>query len=175
MAHLTLITGGSRSGKSAHALELAREGPGADTRRFFLATAQALDEEMRARIEHHRAARRAEFETVEEPLALLAAVSALDRRADVLVLDSLTLWIANLIGASMSDQAIMAEAGALAEALRQARFISFVVTDEVGCGIVPEHPLGRRFRDLLGQANQELAKAADRVLLMVAGYALRAK
>ncbi len=174
MAKLTLITGGARSGKSAHALALASADATA-TRRFFVATAEALDDEMRSRIAHHRAARPAEFETVEEPVGLCAALESLSGRADLVVLDCLTLWVSNLLGLGLSDDAILTDAGALADTLTHASFRSIVVTDEVGWGIVPEHAVARRFRDLLGWTNQKVARVADEVLLMAAGYPIRIK
>jgi adenosylcobinamide kinase / adenosylcobinamide-phosphate guanylyltransferase len=186
MGKVTLITGGARSGKSAHALKLARGGsaPGA-ARRFFIATAQPTDVEMEARITHHKEARGADFETIEEPLHLADAVKSLAGRADVVVLDCLTLWVSNMMEAhGMGDlDAIPAhnvgiflvEARALADALRAAAFDTIVVTGEVGAGIVPDNLIARQFRDLLGWTNQKIAEAADEVLLMVAGYPVRAK
>ena len=174
MAKLTLITGGARSGKSAHALELASADATAK-RRFFIATAEALDDEMRSRIAHHRIARSREFETIEEPVGLCAALESLNGRADFVVLDCLTLWVSNLLGLGLSDDAILTDAGALADTLTRAPFRSIVVTDEVGWGIVPENAVARRFRDLLGWTNQKVARVADEVLLMAAGYPLRIK
>lgn len=171
MAPITLITGGSRSGKSAHALALAS---GA-RRRFFIATAEALDPEMDARIAHHRAARPPDFQTVEEPADLRRALKTVEGRADMVVIDCLTLWISNLMGREFGDEQILAEADALAAALTRSSFGAIVVTDEVGSGIVPDNPAARRFRDLLGWTNQKLARAADSVLLMAAGYPLRLK
>jgi adenosylcobinamide kinase/adenosylcobinamide-phosphate guanylyltransferase len=173
MGTVTLIIGGARSGKSAHALALAQQAPG--TRRFFVATAEALDDEMRERIAHHRANRAAEFVTIEEPIAIADALSALADRADIVVVDCLTLWVSNLLMARRSDEDILAEARGLADAMAGAPFASIVVTDEVGAGIVPENAMARRFRDLLGWTNQALAQTAERVVLMVAGYPLRVK
>ena len=173
MGTVTLITGGARSGKSAHALALAHQAPGA--RRFFIATAEALDDEMHERIAHHRANRSADFATIEEPLAIGAALSELASSADIVVIDCLTLWISNLLMAGRDDGAILSEARGLAAAMADAPFASIVVTDEVGAGIVPDNPTARRFRDLLGWTNQAVAQAADRVVLMVAGYPLRVK
>jgi adenosylcobinamide kinase/adenosylcobinamide-phosphate guanylyltransferase len=173
MGTVTVITGGARSGKSAHALALAQQAPG--TRRFFVATGEALDDEMRERIAHHRANRSADFATLEEPLAIAAALLNLAGRADIVVVDCLTLWISNLLMTRRSDEEILAEARGLADALSGAPFASIVVTDEVGAGIVPENAIARRFRDLLGWTNQAIAKTAERVLLMVAGYPLRVK
>jgi adenosylcobinamide kinase/adenosylcobinamide-phosphate guanylyltransferase len=174
MAKLTLITGGARSGKSAHALELA-SADATPMRRFFVATAEALDDEMCSRIAHHRAARRPEFKTIEEPVGLCTALESLNGRADLVVLDCLTLWVSNLLGLGLSDDAILTDAGALADTLTHAPFRSVVVTDEVGWGIVPEQAVARRFRDLLGWTNQKVARVADEVLLMAAGYPLRIK
>lgn len=174
MGTITLITGGARSGKSAHAIALAQAAPpGAG--RFFIATAEALDDEMRERIAHHRAQRPAEFTTVEEPVSLGNAVAELDGRAGVVVVDCLTLWVSNLMLAGRSDEAVIAEARSLADRLANAHFGSIVITGEVGAGIVPENAVARRFRDLLGWTNQAVAQVATRVLLMVAGYPLRVK
>jgi adenosyl cobinamide kinase/adenosyl cobinamide phosphate guanylyltransferase len=169
---LTLITGGCRSGKSARAIAIAST-IGA-SRKFFIATAEPLDEEMRARIAHHRRARPSYFETIEEPRKLAAAIASLYGRADVIVVDCVTLWIANLLQ-DYSGDAILAQVDALADALLRAPFSTIMVTDEVGWGIVPDNPAARRFRDLLGWTNQKIAQAADEVLLMVAGYPLRVK
>lgn len=174
MGHVTLITGGSRSGKSAHALALAEADP-ALARRYFIATAEALDEEMRARIAHHRANRPASFFTLETPLDLTGALMTLHGRADLTVIDCLTLWVSNLLGREYSDEAIFAEATALAAALAAAPFRTIVVSGEVGSGIVPGNPLARRFRDLLGWTNQTIARSASELILMTAGYPLRLK
>jgi adenosylcobinamide kinase / adenosylcobinamide-phosphate guanylyltransferase len=175
MAKITLITGGARSGKSAHALSLAHEAGAGPGRLFFVATAEPLDEEMRARIAYHRANRATGFQMVEEPLHLADTLDALGGRADVVVLDCLTLWISNLLGTGAEDQAILQAAGRLAASLRRAPFATVVVSGEVGYGIVPENPSARRFRDLLGWTNQKIAKAADRVILMIAGYPIQVK
>lgn len=173
MGTLTLITGGARSGKSAHALTLAQQTP--DARRFFIATAEALDDEMRERIAHHRATRSADFATIEEPIAVAAALAELAGRADIVVVDCLTLWVSNLLTAGRGDEEILTAARGLAAVLAGAPFAGIVVTDEVGAGIVPENAMARRFRDLLGWTNQALAQTAERVLLMVAGHPLRVK
>jgi adenosyl cobinamide kinase/adenosyl cobinamide phosphate guanylyltransferase len=169
---LTLITGGCRSGKSTHAISIASASPA--PRKFFIATAEALDDEMRARITHHRRSRPAQFQTIEEPLKLSRVIESLYGRAEMVVVDCLTLWISNLLP-EQGDEAILAQSGALANALLQAPFSSIVVTDEVGWGIVPDNPVARRFRDLLGWTNQKIARVADEVLLMAAGYPLRLK
>jgi adenosylcobinamide kinase/adenosylcobinamide-phosphate guanylyltransferase len=174
MAGVTLITGGARSGKSNHAIALATADSGA-ARRFFLATAEGRDDEMRARIAHHRRSRPAEFQTIEEPLDLCAALGSLERRADVVVVDCLTLWVSNLMGRGLVDDSILADGDALAMVLRHASFSAMVVTDEVGWGVVPDNAVARRFRDLLGWVNQKIADVADSVILMTAGCPLRLK
>jgi adenosyl cobinamide kinase/adenosyl cobinamide phosphate guanylyltransferase len=173
MATITLITGGARSGKSTQALKLATP----YRRKFFVATGQALDDEMAARIETHRATRPPEFQTVEEPVEIVDAIAKLDSSADLVIVDCLTLWISNLmLDPTKDDEAILAEADRLAGALKRAAFASIVVTDEVGAGIVPtDHADSRRFRDLLGWTNQKIAAAADDVIMMVAGYPVRVK
>jgi adenosylcobinamide kinase/adenosylcobinamide-phosphate guanylyltransferase len=133
-----------------------------------------MDDEMRARIAHHQRSRPAEFQTIEEPRRLVAALDALHSRADVVVVDCLTLWISNLLE-ECSDDAILAEADGLANVTVGAPFSTIIVTDEVGWGIVPDNPVARRYRDLLGWTNQRIARAADEVLLIAAGYPLALK
>jgi adenosyl cobinamide kinase/adenosyl cobinamide phosphate guanylyltransferase len=173
MGTITLITGGARSGKSIQALKLALP----YQRKFFVATGEALDDEMSARIEFHRTTRPQDFETVEEPVKVVAALEKLGNNADLVVLDCLTLWVSNLMQwHSTDDGPILGEADKLAAALKNASFASIVVTDEVGSGIVPtDHAESRRFRDLLGWTNQKVASAADDVILMVAGYPVKVK
>jgi adenosylcobinamide kinase / adenosylcobinamide-phosphate guanylyltransferase len=175
MKKVTLITGGARSGKSAHALALAPAEPGA--RRYFIATADALDDEMRERIAHHRRSRGADIATVEEPRDVAGALERLAGHADFVIVDCLTLWISNLMNVYPAENydAFHHEARVLAEALAKAPYSTVVVTDEVGYGIVPNNPLARRFRDLLGWTNQRIAQSADEVILMVAGIPMRVK
>ena len=173
MATITLITGGARSGKSMQSLKLALP----YQRKFFVATGQPLDHEMAARIESHRTTRPPDFQTVEEPVQVVAALEKLGTSAEVVVLDCLTLWISNLMHRhGIDDGAVLAEADQLAAALKQASFASIVVTDEVGSGIVPtDHAESRRFRDLLGWTNQKVAAVAESVLMMIAGLPLKVK
>jgi adenosylcobinamide kinase / adenosylcobinamide-phosphate guanylyltransferase len=129
---------------------------------------------MQARITQHRRFRSPEFNTIEEPLKLRAALESLHGHADVVVIDCLTLWVSNLLQ-EYGDDAILAEADALASTALNAGFSTVIVTDEVGWGIVPDNSVGRSFRDLLGWTNQRIARAADEVLLMAAGCPLRLK
>jgi adenosylcobinamide kinase / adenosylcobinamide-phosphate guanylyltransferase len=171
-ARLIVVGGGVRSGKSAFALELARR---LGTRRSFIATAQAFDAEMRARIDRHVAERGAEFQTIEEPLALAPALARAD--AEVVVVDCLTLWLSNLLlRAPQPDLApLEAEIDALAEQLKRRRQHVVVVTNEVGLGVVPESALGRMFRDLAGRAHQRVCAIADEIYLGALGCMLRLK
>lgn len=167
---LALVGGGARSGKSRFALELAK---GRGRRRAFVATAEPFDDEMRARIEQHVAERCGDFFTVEAPHALEEATAALGDRADVVVVDCLTLWISNLLLAGVEPARIEARVGDLARALEDAPFASIVVTNEVGMGIVPEAPLGRLFRDIAGRAHQVLARSAREIYFATMGVVLR--
>jgi len=173
MGTVTLITGGARSGKSMQALKLALP----YRRKFFVATGEALDDEMTARIEFHRTTRPSDFQTVEEPVQVVTAIEKLSKTADLVVIDCLTLWVSNLMHRHGTDDgSILAEADKLAAALKDASFASIVVTDEVGSGIVPtNHAESRRFRDLLGWTNQKVAAVADQVIMMVVGYPVKVK
>lgn len=161
-----LIGGGSRSGKSRFALKLAR---GNEGRRLFIATARPLDAEMAARIACHQRERGPGFETLEEPLDVAAA---LQQPFSAAVVDCLTLWLANLMEA---DRDVAQETRLLIQAAQSASGTVIFVTNEVGCGIVPENELARRFRDLAGELNQRIAAAADQVWFMVFGCPLRLK
>jgi adenosyl cobinamide kinase/adenosyl cobinamide phosphate guanylyltransferase len=156
---LTLLLGGARSGKSSLAVDLASRAGGPVT---FIATATAGDEEMADRIAAHRGERPGDWTTVEEPLHLRQALEAAE---GTVVVDCLSLWVANLLEADME---IDAEAAAVAAG----RGRTIAVSNEVGLGIVPATPLGRRYRDVLGRVNAEWADAAETTLLVVAGRAL---
>ncbi|MER8422254.1 bifunctional adenosylcobinamide kinase/adenosylcobinamide-phosphate guanylyltransferase [Mesorhizobium sp. M1403] len=165
---LTLIIGGARSGKSAHAERLVSACPAPWS---YIATAQAYDEEMRERIALHRSRRRAGWTTIEAPLDLAGAIEALPDGQPVLI-DCLTLWLTNHM---LAEHDVEAECRRLADVLSRPRGPWFVVSNEVGQGIVPENALARRFRDAAGRLNQDVAAVADTVLLMVAGLPLRVK
>jgi adenosylcobinamide kinase/adenosylcobinamide-phosphate guanylyltransferase len=166
-----LVLGGVRAGKSAYAVERAA---GLGERIAFVATAEPLDDEMAARIARHRAARPPGWTTIEAPVALAEAVAGLQGKADVVLVDCLNLWVANLLDRApeLADEPLRAETGRLVElALR--RFASLIfVSNEVGWGVHPESAIGRRFRDALGLVNQAVARAADEVVLLVAGCPL---
>ena len=163
-----LVTGGARSGKSEHAEALTTALPGQPV---YIATAEAWDDEMRARIDLHRARRGAEWGMIEAPLDLAAALRASDGAGPRLV-DCLTMWLSNLMGAQRDWQA---ETTALIETLRTQTAPVVLVTNEVGLGIVPENALARAFRDAQGLLNRRIAAMADRADLVVAGLPLTLK
>jgi adenosylcobinamide kinase/adenosylcobinamide-phosphate guanylyltransferase len=162
MSDIVVITGGVRSGKSRYALQLAA----AHDPKTFIATATASDDEMRARIDAHRAERAASWTTIEEPLQLASVMPA----EGVVVIDCMTLWLANAIDAGIDIDAALASTLAAIRAP-----LTIFVTNEVGWGIVPLYESARRYRDLAGAMNQRLAAAATQVVLMVAGLPLRVK
>lgn len=181
---LTLILGGVRSGKSDYAEVLASR---LGQRVLYIATAEALDDEMRARVAAHRTRRPPDWHTLEVSVNVGAALQSSPEaaRADVLLLDCLTMLVSNII---LSDGAVDAEpdvdatwAGVQAEveALLLAHDMLgaplIVVSNEVGLGVVPSYKLGRIYRDCLGRANQALARVADRVIYMVAGLPVDVK
>ncbi|MDH4120766.1 MAG: bifunctional adenosylcobinamide kinase/adenosylcobinamide-phosphate guanylyltransferase [Deltaproteobacteria bacterium] len=168
---LVLIGGGARSGKSAFALERALAHPAP---RWFVATAEAHDPEMARRADQHRAERGQAFHTVEEPLHLEQALEALPPQAPV-VIDCLTLWMSNLMLAGMEETELLARVLRLGQVLAGRPGPGFLVTNEVGMGLVPETPLGRAFRDAAGRAHQQLAALAGEVWLAALGMKLRLK
>jgi adenosylcobinamide kinase/adenosylcobinamide-phosphate guanylyltransferase len=175
---LVLILGGARSGKSSHAQQMALDLGGPDV--LFVATAEAFDDEMRARIAAHRAERPAGWRTVEAPRRV--AEQIIPAGAAVVLVDCLTLLASNALlsaGEEASPQqaeaAVMAEVGGLLVACRAGDATWIIVSNEVGLGLVPPYPLGRLYRDVLGRANQHVAAAADQVWFMVAGLPMRVK
>jgi adenosyl cobinamide kinase/adenosyl cobinamide phosphate guanylyltransferase len=164
----TLLLGGARSGKSTLAVRLASafDGPV-----VVVATAEARDEDMTERIRAHRVARPPWWETLEMPLGLVAAVEGIPDDACV-ILDGLTLWVANALEAGATDQDVYGEARKLASALAGRATSSVVVSNEVGLGIVPANELARRYRDVLGRVNGAFAAEAARSFLVVAGRGL---
>ena len=176
-----LILGGARSGKTNHAITLATSLAG--TRReavVYVATAQALDDEMRHRIDRHRAQRPASWHTVEAPSQLAAALRA--QPAAILLVDCLTLWLSNALLLDFDEAAPTApvqrweeERAAFLQWLKEYRGVALFVSNEVGSGIVPASALARRFQDEQGRVNQEVAAVCDRVTLVVAGIAVPVK
>ena len=176
---LILITGGARSGKSSFAERLAKQGD----RVLFVATAEALDDDMTRRIAAHRSSRPADWDTLEEPRDLADAIrdtmSLDDNGYDTVVVDCLTMWVSNLLlsyeGKADVESKITGAAGGLLEVCDASPARWIVVTNEVGLGIVPSSSLGRAYRDALGRVNSLMASRADKVYLMAAGLALELK
>lgn len=164
MSRVTLVLGGARSGKSRYAEGLAQ---GVAGPRQYIATAEAFDAEMQARIAAHRVQRGEGWITHEAPLDLLAVVNAC--RSGFVLIDCITVWLGNLMHHGRDWHPAVAE---LCAALRQSQTRLVVVSNEVGMGLVPDTALGRAFRDAQGLANQKIAEAADEVVFVVAGLPL---
>lgn len=176
---LTLVIGGARSGKSAYAVELATA-VGRST--LYVATAEPIDAEMKARIRRHRRQRSQTWRTLEEPLAFARRIAAEAEPGDTVIVDCLTVWLGNLLEKGIGDASnpgaaetrrvrrqALGELALLCELPKKKRVNLIVVSNEVGAGLVPPYPLGRVYRDLLGEANQFVAHRAAKVVLLVAG------
>ena len=167
---MILVGGGSRSGKSGAALGMLRA---AGPRRAFIATAQAFDDEMTDRIARHRAERDPDIVTFEEPFDVAARIRTDGARFDAILVDCLTLWLSNRMLADRSS--IADECRELVQSASASTARVILVTNEVGCGIVPENALARRFRDEAGRLNQLAAEHAQEVHWMIFGVGLRIK
>lgn len=174
MKEKIFIIGGCRSGKSSHGLDLAMNN--IKSEKIFIATCTPYDDEMRQRIEKHQAERSKDWITVEEPVDIAKVIRRYKSQPDTLILiDCLTLWITNLILEKDDQDYIQAHVKELASAVQKAENKIILVSNEVGCGIVPENSLARHFRDAAGFANQSIAAVADRVIWMVAGIPVTIK
>ncbi|MBI2471142.1 MAG: bifunctional adenosylcobinamide kinase/adenosylcobinamide-phosphate guanylyltransferase [Planctomycetes bacterium] len=177
MAKMTLVLGGARSGKSVFAEGLAKKYNDV----VYIATAEVKDEEMRERIQTHRARRPIDWKTVEAPFHVDAVVSNLNEKVGVVYIDCITLYITNMLlnddreNLKQKQSQILGEINKLSKACRESRFDVIIVSNEVGLGIVPDNALSRVFRDIAGSANQTLADEADEVYFMVAGIAQKIK
>lgn len=173
MSQALLITGGVRSGKSRHALELAQtRGP----RKAFIATAEALDQDMSDRIQAHRVERGDDFVTIEEPIYLSQAIASLAGKVDVILIDCLTLWTSNLIHHFASFPEFKErEIAALIETIKSRSTDLIFVTNETGLGVMPDNRLARQFADELGRLNQRLAAVCDEVIFMISGIPQKVK
>jgi len=168
----TLVLGGARSGKSAYAQKAAEtKALESHSRLTYIATGEAGDAEMEDRITRHQADRGDNWTTVETPIALPETILTL-KAHDVAVVDCLTLWVSNLL---MHEMDVEENAGALLAALEKCACPVWLVSNEVGGGIVPENALARRFRDACGHLHQQLAARAEGAVMMVAGVPLKLK
>jgi adenosylcobinamide kinase/adenosylcobinamide-phosphate guanylyltransferase len=165
----TLILGGARSGKSRFAERLAQR---SGLERVYVASAEARDDEMAARIAQHRVQRGEGWTTVEAPLALAEAIGRESRADRVLLVDCLTLWLSNVM---LAEPDVDAECAGLFAAIAAASGPLVIVSNEVGLSIVPDTPLGRRFRDAQGILNQRVAEVVPRVVFVAAGLPLALK
>ncbi len=167
---LVLILGGVKSGKSALALSLANQTVG---KRAFVATAEPFDEEMKKRIEKHRLERGCSFDTYEEPVYLPAILKNLLNTYDVILIDCLTTWLCNLF---FYKADIKLSIEKLVETLRSfKRGHVFVVSNEVGLGVIPENEFSRNYLNKLGILNQKIAEISDEVYFVIAGISLKLK
>ncbi len=169
---VTLILGGARSGKSGFAQALASKGRHVT----FIGTARPSDAEMRRKIARHRSERPGSWKTIEAPAGLAKAIASRSSKPEVILIDCLTVYVDNLMNAGRGNSAkIQKDLDELCREIERSRCSIIVVSNEVGCGIVPAFRSGRRYRDILGRLNQRVAAIADRVILMVAGVPLTVK
>jgi len=197
-SEVILVLGGAASGKSRRALELARElappqavpvpvrsrrgqtpragaGKGVGPRLAFVATGEALDQEMKERIARHQASRSDDWHTAEVPVDLAEWFSSYGHEYQVIVLDCLTLWLSNLQRARLSDSAVADKVLELLRVVRQSSRRVVIVSNELGLGLVPVGRAVRKFRDLAGKMNQLIAAESDEVYLVVSGQSLQLK
>jgi adenosylcobinamide kinase/adenosylcobinamide-phosphate guanylyltransferase len=173
MAKITLLTGGVRSGKSSFALSLAKQYKG---KKAFIATAMAIDHEMELRIKNHRMSRGRLFTTVEEPYELGKVIACVDGSVSVIVVDCLTVWLGNLFYKyGEKEKKVLEKVHSFTKDLKRTTTDCIIVTNETGWGIVPENELSRKFRDVAGYLNQEVARISDEVYLLCSGIPVRIK
>jgi adenosylcobinamide kinase / adenosylcobinamide-phosphate guanylyltransferase len=168
---IILVLGGTASGKSETALRLA----GAKRPKAFVATGEGLDDEMAVRISRHQAARGSKWITAEVPVEVSAWFSQQGKAYRTIVLDCVTLWLSNLQGRQISAIAVAKKVDELLAAMQKAKATVVIVSNELGLGLVPVEKPARKFRDLAGRMNQQIAAAADEVHFVVSGVSLRLK
>jgi len=172
MAELIFVTGGARSGKSAYAQQRVEAIPG---ELLYVATGTAGDDEMATRIAKHQQQRGERWATLEEPCDVLTRLPEAAAGKSGVLFDCVTLWLSNLMLRGDDDEAILAEAARLPEVVREMSGTVVLVSNELGSGIVPENAMARRFRDLAGKVNQELAASTDRAWVVISGIPLQLK
>jgi adenosylcobinamide kinase/adenosylcobinamide-phosphate guanylyltransferase len=170
---VTFVIGGCRSGKSKHALLIAEKIAG--QRKIYIATCMPQDDEMKQRVAGHQKERGPNWATIEVPLHLPEAILENRLKADVILVDCLTLWVSNLLMETAGEKHIEAKISRLIEALEKAAGPIVLVSNEVGAGIVPDNRLARQYRDIIGLVNQAVAKTAGKVIWMVAGIPVTVK
>jgi len=186
-SRIIFIMGGARSGKSTYALKDASTVSG---NKAYIATAEALDEEMRERIEKHKKQRGTDWDTYEEPLRIAEVIQETEGKYTAIVIDCLTLWLSNIMIRNQKTeyrkQTIEKEIQKLLDSLKQFKDSSicslgsgvrvlYIVSNEVGMGIVPENEMARRFRDMAGMLNQKVAEISDEVYLLITGIPMKIK
>ena len=173
MNEIIFVIGGCRSGKSSHALQTAEKMPG--RRKIYIATCVPQDDEMKQRVAKHQKERNQRWLTVEAPLHLSEAILANSAKADVMLVDCLTLWVSNLLMETEDEKQLEKMMAQFIGTLEKATGPIVVVSNEIGTGIVPENKLARQYRDLIGLLNQAVAKTAGKVIWMVAGIPVTVK
>jgi adenosylcobinamide kinase/adenosylcobinamide-phosphate guanylyltransferase len=170
---IVLVIGGCRSGKSTYALQTAEKVPG--KQKIFIATCVPQDDEMKQRVAKHQKDRSQNWVTVEEPLHLPEAILGNSPKADIMLVDCLTLWVSNLLMETDDEKKLEGPIAQLIDAIEKAACPIVLVSNEVGTGIVPENRLARQFRDIAGWLNQAVARCASKVVWMVAGIPVTVK
>ena len=173
MKEIILVIGGCRSGKSSYALKMANKF--SKNKKLFIATSVPYDDEMRKRVTKHKKERGVDFITIETPIKIYDTIREKNSTMDVIVIDCLTLWLSNLMENRLNDNDIFNEVKKLKLSCNQSASSVIMVANEVGSGIVPENSVARRFRDIAGFINQEIASHADRVFWTVAGIPTQIK
>lgn len=171
--NVTFVIGGCRSGKSSFALDQANRISG--KKKYFVATSVPTDSEMEKRVVKHQQERGNDWQTIEEPVEIHAIINQYSSTAGVILVDCLTLWASNLLFQSEDSDQIDTAIHNLENALEKSQCPVFLVSNEVGMGIVPENDLARKFRDIAGLVNQRIASVSDRVVMTVAGIDVQIK
>lgn len=171
--NITFVIGGCRSGKSSFALDQADRITKKD--KYFIATSIPLDPEMKKRVEKHQKERGKDWHTIEEPVLIHERINECSGEAGVILIDCLTLWLSNLLYQSFDVEGVLHHLQKLEKALLNCESPVFLVSNEVGLGIVPENRLAREFRDLAGMIHQRIAKLSDRVVMTIAGIDVEIK
>ncbi len=170
---VTFVIGGCRSGKSNYALDQANLVRG--NNKYFIATSVPTDSEMENRVTKHQIERGKEWHTIEEPIFIHEKIEDLGKKADVILIDCLTLWISNLLFKSYDLDGITGSVKKLEYALSNCNCPVYIVSNEVGMGIVPENKLARQFRDYAGFVNQKMASFSHQVVMTIAGIDVQIK